>query len=59
MTTTFTKRSKEKMRQEKLSAMARDQQQRKLCPQKRFGSDFGARSRPGGMISGPQPLELK
>jgi hypothetical protein len=58
MTTTFAKRSKEKMRQEKQSAKALDRQQRKLArkdaPPRIPGQDPDL----AGIIPGPQPLEL-
>jgi hypothetical protein len=58
MTTTFAKRSKEKMRQEKQSAKALDRQQRKLvrknAPPRLPGQDPDL----AGIIPGPQPLEF-
>jgi hypothetical protein len=56
MTTTFAKRSKEKMRQEKQNAKAQDRQQRKLArkdaPPRVPGFDPDIE----GIIPGPQPL---
>jgi hypothetical protein len=54
MTTTFAKRSKEKMRQEKQSAKALDRQLRKNAPPRHPGQDPDL----AGIIPGPQPLEL-
>jgi hypothetical protein len=58
MTTTFAKRSKEKMRQEKQSEKALDRQQRKLvrkdAPPRIPGYDPDV----AGIVWGPQPLEL-
>ena len=59
MTTTFAKRSKEKMRQEKQTAKAQDRQQRKLArkdaPPRIPGQDRDLE----GIIPGPQPLVLE
>ena len=56
MTTTFAKRSKEKMRQEKQIAKAQDRQQRKLvrkdAPPRVPGEDPDL----AGIIPGPQPM---
>jgi hypothetical protein len=58
MTTTFAKRSKEKMRQEKQNAKVLDRQQRKLtrkdAPPRIPGHDPDL----DGIVPGPQPLEL-
>lgn len=59
MTTTFAKRSKEKMRQEKQSAKAQDRQQRKLArkdaPPRTPGEDPDL----AGIIPGPQPMPME
>ena len=59
MTTTFAKRSKEKMRQEKQSEKAQDRQQRKLvrkdAPPRIPGEDPDL----AGIIPGPQPMVLE
>jgi hypothetical protein len=58
MTTTFAKRSKEKMRQEKQRAKALARQERKLArkdaPPRIPGEDPDV----AGIIPGPQPLEF-
>jgi hypothetical protein len=58
MTTTFAKRNKEKLRQEKQSTKAQDRQQRKQArkdaPPRLPGEDPDL----AGIVCGPQPLEL-
>jgi hypothetical protein len=58
MTTTFAKRSKEKMRQEKQSAKALDRQQRKLVRQNAPPRLPGEDPDLAGIVPGPQPLEF-
>jgi hypothetical protein len=58
MTTTFAKRSKEKMRQEKQSDKALDRQQRKLARKDAPPRIPGYDPDLAGIIPGPQPLEL-
>jgi hypothetical protein len=58
MTTTFAKRSKEKMRQEKQSAKVLDRQQRKLARKDAPPRIPGYDPDLAGIIPGPQPSEL-
>jgi hypothetical protein len=58
MTTTFAKRSKEKMRQEKQSAKALDRKQRLLARKNAPPRIPGEDPDLAGIIPGPQPLEL-
>jgi hypothetical protein len=59
MTTTFAKRSKEKMRQEKQSKKALNRQQRKLARKDAPPRIPGYDPDLAGIIPGPQPLELE
>jgi hypothetical protein len=59
MTTTFAKRSKEKMRQEKQSEKALDRQQRKLARKDAPPRIPGYDPDLAGIIPGPQPLVLE
>jgi hypothetical protein len=58
MTTTFAKRSKEKMRQEKQSEKALDRQQRKLARKDAPPRIPGYDPDLAGIIPGPQPMEF-
>jgi len=57
MTTTFEKRNKEKMRQEKQNAKALDRQQRKEARKNAPPRVPGYDPDIAGIIPGPQPLE--
>jgi len=59
MTTTFAKRSKEKMRQEKQNAKALARQQRKQARKDAPPRVPGYDPDIAGIIPGPQPLEFE